>query len=309
MLGRARAVGGARRQDVLAAGRRRIVIVDDQHHAVALVEDGVADAGCQAIVPKAAVAHHRDRALARLDVEGRGGGRAQPVAHGGGADIEGRHDREQVAADIGGDVVRPELALDQFHGGKDRPLRTAGAEARRPRRHDLGQRARMLLLQRRRRVGGADAGASTSGSTARTKAPIASPITAAVYSPAIGNRSLPDSRPWIAGLAQDLAERLLDIVGLPLLDQQHRALVAAEVGDFVRHQRIGDVQDIERDAAGAPDVGQAQPLQRAQHAVVHAALQDDADRRRYRPARSSFSPRSLMNFTAAGQRFSIFSFS
>ena len=74
-----------------------------------------------------------------------------------------------------------------------------------------------------------------------------------------------------------LDERLLDEVGLPLLHQQHRALVAAEVDDLVRHQGIGDVHHIEGNAAGAPDVGQAEPLQGAQHAVVHAALQDDAD--------------------------------
>ena len=61
---RARVVG-ARRQDVLAAGRRGIEIVDDQDDAVLLVEDGVADAGGQAVVPEAAVAHDRDRRACR----------------------------------------------------------------------------------------------------------------------------------------------------------------------------------------------------------------------------------------------------
>src|SRR5262249_30490767 len=66
VLGAAAAVAGTRREDVLAAGRRGIVVVDDNDHAVLLVEDGVADAAGEAVVPEAAVAHHRDRAPPRL---------------------------------------------------------------------------------------------------------------------------------------------------------------------------------------------------------------------------------------------------
>ncbi len=40
------------------------------------------------------------------------------------------------------------------------------------------------------------------------------------------------------------------------------------------YQGIGDVHHIEGNAAGAPDVSQAEPCSGAQHAVVHAALQD-----------------------------------
>jgi hypothetical protein len=66
----------------------------------------------------------------------------------------------------------------------------------------------------------------------QANAPIASDITLAVYSPAIGNRSLPESG-GDAGLTQDRVQRLLDEVGLAFLDQQHRALAAAEVGELV----------------------------------------------------------------------------
>ena len=97
-----------RRQDVLAAGRRGVVVVDDDRQVVAAVEDRVGDAAGQAVVPEAAVAHHRDRALASppaaLSADGAGG--AEAVAHRRVAEVERRQDREQVAADVGADVVR-----------------------------------------------------------------------------------------------------------------------------------------------------------------------------------------------------------
>ena len=182
-----------------------------------------------------------------------------------------------MAADISGDMVRPELALDQFHGGKDRPLRAAGAEAWRPRRHDLGQRARMPLLQRRRCIGGPDRGCEH----ARDPLPDegADPLAHRRGGVLARHRQQVLARQGRAyrRLAQDLAERLFDVVGLPLFDQQHRAFALTELDNLVGDQRIGDVEDVERDAARSPDVGQAQPLQRAQHAVVHAALENDAD--------------------------------
>ncbi len=151
VVGLAPRVERARRQNVLAAGRGRIEIVDDQRHAVMLVEHGVADRGGEAVVPEAAVAHHRDRALVGRHVEGRGRGGPEAVAHRRRADVERRQDREQMAADVGGDVVLPELLLDQLHRREDRPLRTADAEARRPRRHDFGQRLHARVGEHRRR--------------------------------------------------------------------------------------------------------------------------------------------------------------
>ena len=106
----------------------------------------------------------------------------------------------------------------------------------------------------------------------RRKPRTLSSITAPVYSPAIGNGSLPKSFVSNAGLVEHRAKGLLDVVRLPLLDDQHRVLVAGEVEELLVDQRIGDVQHVERHVGAAADVGEAEPLQRAHHAVVHAAL-------------------------------------
>jgi hypothetical protein len=146
------ALSAPRGQDILAAGRRGVIIVDDDDDAVMLVIDGVADAGGQAVMPEATVADERDRLLGRGYVKGRSRRRAQTIAHGRGADIERRQDREQVAADIGGDMMRPEFLLDQLHGGEDRALRAADTETRRARRHDAGERLDARIVGDRRHV-------------------------------------------------------------------------------------------------------------------------------------------------------------
>ena len=73
-------------------------------------------------------------------------------------------------------------------------------------------------------------------------------------------------------LAQDRVDRLLDVVGRALLDDQHGALALAEVGDLVGHQRMGDVQHQRRDLAF-----DLQPVEAAQQHVGDAALHDDAE--------------------------------
>src|SRR5690606_13650893 len=97
VVGGAAFIGGAGRQNVLPARGGGVEVVDDDDDAVVLVEDGVAYAGCQAVVPEAAVAHDGDGALGRRHVEGRGAGGAQAVVHGRGAQVEGRQNREQMA--------------------------------------------------------------------------------------------------------------------------------------------------------------------------------------------------------------------
>ena len=161
VLGVARRARMERGGDVLPAGRGRIAVVDDDQDVVALVEHRVADAAGQAVMPEAAVAHHRDGALAGLDVQRRSACGAKAVAHGRRADIERREDREQVAADIGADVMLSQFALDELHRGEDRPLRAAGAERRRTAVHVVVDRVQNLALacfQRRdigrRRVSG-----------------------------------------------------------------------------------------------------------------------------------------------------------
>src|SRR5207244_9532834 len=45
---------------------------------------------------------------------------------------------EQVAADVAAHVMRAELALNELHGGKNRPFGTAGAKRRRAPMHLAG---------------------------------------------------------------------------------------------------------------------------------------------------------------------------
>ena len=66
------------------------------------------------------------------------------------------------------------------------------------------------------------------------------------------------------GAAQLGVDRLLDVVGIAFLDHQHGALAGAELAHLLRHQRIGDVEAVDRDARIAEHVGEAEPLQRAQ---------------------------------------------
>src|SRR5438067_1677329 len=74
---------------------------------------------------------------------------AEAIAHRGRADIERRQDREQMTADIGCDVMGAEILFDQLHRRKNRSLRTAGAEARRARRHHFGQRPDLVVAKDR----------------------------------------------------------------------------------------------------------------------------------------------------------------
>ena len=277
MLGRFRAVRCPRRQDVLAAGRGGVEIVDDDDDAVILVEDGVADRRGQAVVPEAAVADEGDRTPRRLRrVERRGRGRPEPVAHGGGAELERRHDREQMAADVGRDVVLPELLLDQLGGGEDRPLRAADAEARRAAGNDADEVGDFVAVaalvgrphlarQHVRRLG------------AQEGADAVQHDLAGIFA---GHRQmfLADDPGAAAGLVQHRGHRLLDVVGLAFLDHQHRILAFAERQELVVDQRIDGVQHVERNLGLAISVGKADALQRPDHRIVHAALHDDADR-------------------------------
>ena len=140
VFGRFGIVGRPRRQQILAPGRGGIVIVDDNDDAVILVIDGVANRRGQAVMPEAAIADERDRStLGGGGVERRCRCRPQTVSHGRRPKLEGRHDREQVTADIRGDVMRAQFLLNQFHRHEDRPFRASGAKAGRPHWHRLGK--------------------------------------------------------------------------------------------------------------------------------------------------------------------------
>ncbi|MNS14411.1 hypothetical protein D3C72_460300 [compost metagenome] len=80
-----------------------------------------------------------------------------------------------------------------------------------------------------------------------------------------------------ARAAQHRVQVLLDVVRLAFFQQQYGALAAAEVDDLVLDDGVGHVHDVQRDAAVAEVVRQAQQLQGADDAVVQTALQDQAD--------------------------------
>jgi hypothetical protein len=81
-----------------------------------------------------------------------------------------------------------------------------------------------------------------------------------------------DARP-----PQDGVDGLLDELRLAFLDDQNRLLACAKAFELPTNQRIGDVEDIEGDAARAEHVGKTEDLERPQRGIVHAALNDDAD--------------------------------
>ena len=122
------------RRDVLLAGGGGVAVLHHDQHAVAFVEQVRGDAGDQPVMPEAAVAHDRDRALLHVGRDRRGAGQRHAVAEDRVAERERREGRERMAADIGADMGRPQFALHQLDGGKHRALRAAGAEGGRARR-------------------------------------------------------------------------------------------------------------------------------------------------------------------------------
>ncbi len=70
---------------------------------------------------------------------------------------------------------------------------------------------------------------------------------------------------------------LLDEFGRAFLDDQHRAFAGAEILHLVRHQRIGDIEYIDRNARSAVKIGKIEARQRAKQPVGQSAENDDAD--------------------------------
>jgi hypothetical protein len=251
----------ARRQ-ILLAGCRGVAVLHDHQHAVALVEHIRGDAGDQAIVPKAAVAHDRDRALFHVGSDGGGARQRQAVAKNGIAKRERRESREGMAADIGADMDRPELALRQFDRGKNRTLRTTGAEIRRPRRNVAERRQRSgamredlfdLARNGLRIEAGRLCRRNEGGNAAQQHlGRVIAACRQAIFAMDAGIS---------AGAAQDDIDLLLDVVGRALLHDQNRAFAGAEFPHLFRHQRISDVEHIDRNARGAVEVAKVQSRQ------------------------------------------------
>ena len=132
--GRRAVAAGDARGNVLLAGGGGVAVLHHDQDAVAFVEHVGGDAGDQSVMPEAAVAHDRDRALLHVGRDRGGARQRHAVAENGIAERERREGRERMAADIGADVGRPQFALHQLDGGKHRALRAAGAEGGRARR-------------------------------------------------------------------------------------------------------------------------------------------------------------------------------
>src|SRR4051812_21584598 len=89
-----------RRRQLLRPRGRAVAVLHDHEDAVVFVEHRVGDAGRQAVMPEAAVAHHGYRALAEHGMHSGVGGETESVAEHRVADIEGRQRGEEMAADV-----------------------------------------------------------------------------------------------------------------------------------------------------------------------------------------------------------------
>ena len=289
---------GRRRDDLLRAGRRRVAVLQDHQHRVVAVEQRRLHAGEEAVVPEAAVAHDGERAPLAASATRRRGSRGSCRSPGS----SGRSRTARTSRTSGSRCRRrrargPMSCCTSFSaantGRSGQPMQNCGGRAgsgcasaaatasrravgRREPRAAVGQRHLGRVLARR-----------------TPRAPRA--ITSTVYSPAIGSTSLPCDRRGDAGAAQDRQDLLLDELGLPFLDHQHRALAARRSraissgtsGQTTLSARIGDGGLAER-------VGEAELLQRADQRVVEPALHDDAEVVARRRAKRSLSACSTM---------------
>src|SRR5262249_46546605 len=123
-------IWGTGRWNVLTARRSRIAVVDDDRDVIMLVEDGIADAAGEAVMPETAVTHDGYSPLASIRAERGCGGSTQAVAHDAVSHVEWRQGRERMAADVGADVQRPRFLLQNLHRREKRPLRTSGTQPR-----------------------------------------------------------------------------------------------------------------------------------------------------------------------------------
>ena len=105
----------------------------------------------------------------------------------------------------------------------------------------------------------------------------------------------------------DRMQALLDEFGLAFLDHEHGALAFAEAEHFAFDQRVGDVENVDRELALPERIREPERPQRLDKGVVQPALDDEAGIRPPRPSKILFSRCFSMNRTAAGRRSSIFS--
>ena len=178
--------------------------------------------------------------------------------------------------------MRTALALDQLHRREQRSLGTAGAETRGPRGHRPCERRRRE--QRLLPYGSLRTGRGRSHGRPKHLRPVAldEGFDALAHDgPGVlaraRERSLADHLGRKPRLAQQQADRLLEVLRLALLDDEQRALALGERRELGRYQRVGDVENVQRHLRRSEDVREAETLERAQEGVVEAALKHDAD--------------------------------
>ena len=239
---RAVAAGGARR-DVLLAGGRGVAVLHHDQHAVAFVEQIGGDAGDQPVMPEAAVAHDGDRALLHVGPDRGGAGERHAIAEDGIAHRERREGRERMAADVGRDVRRAELALHQLERREHRPLRAAGAEGGRARRQraERGGGFRLVRDEPARLLRDGFGVEAVRPRRLQEGGEALQQHFRRIFA-GLRQRPLAEHLGLDVGAAQLDVDRLLDVVGVAFLDDQDRALAGAEFADLFRHQRIDHVE-------------------------------------------------------------------
>ena len=131
--------------------------------------------------------------------------------------------------------------------------------------------------------------------------------TSEVYSPACGSAPLPMHARLHVGAAQFDIDRLLDVVGMAFLDHQHGALAGAEFADLLRHQRIDDIEHIDRNARSRRTASARSSRSSARSTLLVSPPITMMPTSSRSPAMISLSLCSRMKARAAGRRSSIFS--
>ena len=233
-------------------------------------------------MPEAAVAHHRDHALA--EIWRHRARRRQPhaVAEHGIADVEGRLGGERAAPDVVSDVRVADRGLvgaQDLHGAEHRPLRAPRAERRRA----LGDRTRQDLADTLLMAGqpsiallderGAERSWLGRGQEAREAADDELGHVLAVGRQHVLAVDL-DVEPGVVGQRFQL---LLDVIRHPLFDHEHVTLAAQEPDQLLGHDRMQDVEHEQGHRGPAVDGRQAEHVESAQGRVPETTLHDDAE--------------------------------
>ena len=164
-----------------------------------------------------------------------------------------------------------ELLLDELHRREERALRAAGAQAGRPLRYQRRQLIHVDAVgtsERRHRDG-------------RRRPPAKELAQAAFHQLAgifagHGKHVLADYPCGDVAALQDAVDALLDIVRLPLLDEQHRLLAPAEINDFRLDEGIDHVHHVHGQAGFAERIGTPHMFHGPVQGVVQPSRHDDA---------------------------------